>query len=97
LNPLHFLGDHVAAKNNVVLSYCNVEADSSEFMNRFIAEAKRSAAEYHHCPAALESEPKQINKKIANLVATAEKGTSSPTLATANTEFKRWWFDPATR
>jgi site-specific DNA recombinase len=68
------------ALEDMVLEQTDDERNSREFMQKFIAEAKRAAAGLATKPADLERERKRIATRLASWVRLAEQEPSSPTI-----------------
>jgi site-specific DNA recombinase len=64
----------------IVLDQINEERDGREFVEKFIAEAKRAAASIVAAPKELEAERKSIARRLAAWVKMAEAEPGSPTI-----------------
>jgi hypothetical protein len=64
----------------IVLNQINEERDGREFVEKFIAEAKRAAAAIVAAPKELEAERKSIARRLAAWVKMAEAEPGSPTI-----------------
>ena len=65
----------------VVRDRMNEDVDSHEFTQRYIAELRRAADGISTDPQALAADRRKVERRIANLLALAERSPDSPTLA----------------